>query len=497
MACRRKRSAGGLSRREVLKYGLYGGLAAGVSANLWLGGCGQRRRGKGPNVLLIVLDTARADRFSCMGYKSQTSPNIDAIFSEGVIYQRAYSTACWTLPSHSSLFSGLYPTQAGGTSETLQLPKFNRTLAEVMKEAGYDTAAFVCNAWVSVERGFGQGFDEFNEMWRPENRPDVTQSQGPVELTATQLAASWLEQRKAAKNPFFVFINLNCIHLPYVPTEPFLSSFVGNRGYNNEEVNRIAAVKSMWPYLAGELKLSERDFRIMSDLYDAEVALADSCVGQIIGQLRASGLLDDTVVILTSDHGENLGERGRIDHHLSMYETTLHIPLMIRYPKAFQPGSRISDFVSIVDIAPTVMDLCGAGKSVERQKSAETSLARSDRQHRAFVVAGNERPLAGIGLMRERYPKFDSIAIDYRVRAIRTNLYKLIWNVGGAVELFDIKTDPGELHDISSEQLETRNKLHKMLKVWMERLPMAGDVSFLEGQDEESMKILRSLGYVK
>lgn len=137
---RKQKSVRALSRRDILKYGLYGGLAVGLSPGLWLGGCGDKRGEKRPNVILIVLDTARADRFSCLGYERKTSPNIDGLASQGIVYERAYTTNFWTLPSHASLFTGLYPSQAGATSETLQLPLTNTTLAEMLKEASYDTA---------------------------------------------------------------------------------------------------------------------------------------------------------------------------------------------------------------------------------------------------------------------------------------------------------------------------------------------------------------------
>jgi arylsulfatase A-like enzyme len=426
-----------------------------------------------------------------------TSPHIDALALEGAVYQRAYAPNFWTLPSHASLFTGLYPSQAGATSETLQLPLSNTTVAEALKKAGYDTAAFVCNPWVSTERGFAQGFSEFHEMWRSVNQSEASQKFGRPEWATLKKVLGWLDRRNEAPNPFFLFININCVHLPYQPPEPFLSRFVGNRGYNNEEVNRVAAITSMWSHLAGELKLSERDYGILSDLYDGEVAFADECVGQIVEQVRDSGILDDSVVIVTSDHGENLGEHGLIDHHLSMYETTLHIPLMIRYPRAFRAGSRVNDFVSIVVIAPTIMDLCDIGNGMEKLTHTETSLALNDRQDRAFVVAGNERPLTGIGLMRERYPKFDSNSIDYRMRAIRTDTYKLIWKIDRDTELFDLQADPGELNNLANLKVETKNKLHKILIDWMNQIASASDISFLESQDKESLEILRSLGYME
>ena len=486
-----------MSRREILRSGIYGGLAASLLPGLWLSGCGKQWVGKRPNVILIVLDTARADRFSCVGYERKTSAHIEKLALEGAVYEFAYATNFWTLPSHASLFTGLYPTQAGATSETLQLPLSNTTLAEMMKQADYGTAAFVCNAWVSAERGFAKGFDEFHEMWRSVNQSQVAPQPGRPERATLKKVLGWLDQQKTAGNPFFVFINLNCIHLPYRPPEPFLTHFVGNKGYNNKEVNRIAKITSMWAHLAGEVKLSERDFRIMSDLYDGEVAFADQCVGQIVERLRDSGILDDTVVIVTSDHGENLGEHGRIDHHLSMYETTLHIPLVIRYPRRLKEGIRISDLVSLVDIAPTILELCGIRERMGNPGASQRSLTGDDRPSRVFVVAENERPLPGVALMKNRFPNFDTSTIDYQMRALRTDSYKFIWNIGRSMELFDLKTDPGELHNLAGVEIETGKKLHKILNSWMNQIPSAGDISFLESQDEESLEILRSLGYIK
>lgn len=482
------------TRRQILEYGVYGGIA-GLTGGLWLGGCSSGRDRR-PNVVLIVLDTARADRFGCMGYERDTSPNIDSIFSEGTIFENTYSTACWTLPSHGSLFTGLYPTQAGATSETLHLPKVNRTIAQTLQEGGYKTAGFCCNGWLSKERGFAQGFDEYHEMWREENRVNTAGKHLYSDQIATEKIINWLRQQNKSKNPFFTFINLNGIHLPYQPTEPFLSRFVGNRGYNNEEVNRIAAVKSWWAYLGGKVAFNERDFRIMSDLYDGEVALADTHVGRIADELRTLRMLDDTVFIVTSDHGENLGEHGRFDHNLSMYETTLHIPLMMRYPKAFSAAVRVKDLVSNTDIAPTILDLCGVG-GMDKLKPEETSLARKERRRRNFVVSGNERPMSGIGLMKEQYPEFDVRSIDYRMRAIRSGSYKLIWKINVGTQLFDLQTDPQELNDLAGKDIATRNKLNNMLVSWMRRTPAVSNIKSLQGQDEENLKLLRSLGYIK
>ncbi len=485
-----------LTRRQILKQGLYGSLAAGISTNLFLTGCGKALSGKTkPNVLLIVLDTARADHFSFMGYQRNTSPNIDKLASEGVIFEKAYSTNFWTLPSHASLFTALYPSQAGATSETNQLPQSNTTLAEVMKKSGYNTAAFSCNTWVGKERGFAKGFDEFYEMWRPDNNSVVPPQQGQPEWATLKKVLPWLQKQKENKNPFFTFINLNCAHMPYQPPETFRSKFL-RFGYSNQQIERAAKIAGMWEHLAGKLELSDEDFRIMTDLYDGEIAFADHCVGQITNQLKTLGTLDDTIVIITSDHGENLGDHGLIDHLLSMYETTLHIPLVIRYPESFKP-SKTTDLVSMVDIAPTILDLCNITDGLNQTDSTTVSLVDSDKPKRKFIIAENERPLNGIALLKSAFPDFDTSTINYRMRAIRTDHHKFIWNVGDGRQLYDLNTDPNELLNIADKQTQTRDKLQAMLKNWMAQIPSASDISFLQGQDTESLEILRSLGYIK
>ena len=151
---------------------------------------------------------------------------MDALALEGVVYERAYATNFWTLPSHASLLTGLYSSQAGATSETGRLPAFNTTLAEVLKKADYKTAAFICNAWISKERGFSQGFEEFYEMWRSENKPEFRPQPGWTEWATVKKATEWLEKQKTKSNPFLLFINLNCAHMPYNPPGSFLSIFI-------------------------------------------------------------------------------------------------------------------------------------------------------------------------------------------------------------------------------------------------------------------------------
>jgi len=459
-------------------------------------GCLSLFRQPRPNVLLIVLDTARADHLSCYGYSRKTSPYIDTLGAEGIVYEFAYAPACWTLPSHASLFTGLEPLEAGATSETLHLPESNKTIAEMLSKAGYDTAAFVCNTWVSKERGFGQGFHEYYEMWRSTQTQGKVVHVSDVEAVTTEKVVTWLKEHTVKKDPFFLFINLNCVHLPYQPPEPHLSAFLSS-DYADAESERISSIMSMWKHLAGELQLTERDYSIMRDLYDGEIAFADQCVKQITETLRSIKMLDNTIVIVTSDHGENLGEHDRIDHALSMYETTLHVPLIIRYPKRFEAGTRSKELISLVDIAPTLIDLCDVTSEQNNIINNQRSLAGNDFVNRPFVGAANERPMMGISIMKKNFPDFDTSIIDHRLGAIRTKNHKLLNNIGGTVELYDMIADPHEINDLSHTKVDIRNKLHHILNSWRNGLISGGQDQILQSQDEESLEILRSLGYVE
>jgi arylsulfatase A-like enzyme len=251
----------------------------------------------------------------------------------------------------------------------------------------------------------------------------------------------------------------------------------------------------MWGHLAGEQTLDALDLEILRELYDAEVAMTDALVGELLEGLRAEGLLDETLVIVTSDHGENIGEHGMIDHLLSMYETTLRIPFIVRYPPRFAPGSVDDSLVSLVDVLPTVLDVCGLAN--EPPSGAGRSLADPTQPAPAYLVAENERPLHAVSLMKRAFPEFDTNAIDRRMRMLRTDRYKLIWYEGGEVELYDLVADPDELADLAASRPGPREKLSADLAEWMSRrVPRAGSTPF-NSEDAEALQQLRALGYVE
>ena len=444
-----------------------------------------------PNVLLVVLDTTRADALSCYGCPQPTTPAIDAIASEGTLYRQAYATSFWTLPSHGSLFTGLYPTEAGATSETNHLPGRALTIAEQLAAAGYRTGAVVRNAWVSSERGFAQGFGDYVEAWRgDDDRPDAE-----AEEAAVDTAVQWIDANAADDlQPFFLFVNINIAHFPYTPPEAVWRRF-STASVSSEREAVLRSISGGWGHLAGALTLDDTDFKVLRGLYLGEVAVADTLVDRLVTALETQDLLDDTLVIITSDHGENLGEHGLIDHVYSMYDTTIRVPLIIRYPARFTPGATDDDLVSLVDIAPTILDLC-EGRNHPVRALPGRSLCDPLRSPLTAVYAENGRPVKGLKVLEHWFPDFDRTTIDHPMRMVRSGTDKLIWKVGVSAELYDLETDPEESIDRSTAAIELRNGLLADLREWTTGLTPPPTAEQFTSSDEESLSRLRALGYV-
>ena len=219
--------------------------------------------------------------------------------------------------------------------------------------------------------------------------------------------------------------------------------------------------------------------------------------GGYFDALRQADLDDKTLVIITSDHGENLGEHGMIDHLLSMYDTTLHVPLVMRYPKVFSGGRRYDGLVSLVDVFPTILDVCGLQNAAEGLAVAGHSLCDPDTSGREFVIAENDRPVNGVQLMKNKFPDFQTAAIDHPMRAIRTADNKLIWTLDVGREFYDLVRDPQELDDIALQQPTAATTLQGVLKRWMEHIGTVDNIGLFDSQDAESLEKLRSLGYIE
>ncbi len=444
-----------------------------------------------PNVVLIVLDTTRADTLSAYGYPKPTSPSLESLAQEGALFHQAMTTDFWTLPAHASLLTGEYPRVHQATAETNRLPRRATTLAEFLGRAGYRTRAYVSNAWIGRDQGFGQGFESYIETWKssPGARNDYQ-----FDLAGVEAAANWTQEMAERGENFFLFLNLNSAHMPYSPEVTSLVE-LSPEPRPIDRTRMLRKVKGMWAYLGGAYTLSQEDFGILEDLYTAELLMVDRLVGQLVNSLEQQGILDETLLIVTADHGENLGDHGMVDHLLSMFETTIRVPLIMRHPSSFPAGSQRKELVSLIDIVPTVLHITGLEDRYP--EITARSLAHPNPTVREFVIAENDRPMNGIDLMQKNYPEFDIEKIDRRMQMLRTDQHKLIQYDDGQLQVYDLAADPTELDDLSDSDAELASRLVGMLEEWNSLQETVAPPPSLDVTDPELREQLKALGYLE
>jgi arylsulfatase A-like enzyme len=475
-----------------------------------------------PNVVLIVVDTLRRDHLSTYGYPRPTSPHIDRLAAEGVRFEHAYSTASWTLPAHASLFTGLYPSTHRTDTGSILLPGSLITLAQVLAARGYRTGGFSANPWVTAMNGFDRGFERFDyvgvrtvtgvfflnlmgEGWR------ARRGLAPADLGGEDVTDSlirWTEDAGRSGAPFFAFANYMEAHEPYgsVP-EPFFSAFV--------TAPLPATVGRQWVREAplflcsscvegesgpeglqctgGRWRVSAERRTAATALYDAGVLYVDHQIGRVVEALDRAGRRDDTLVVVTSDHGETLGERGQMGHGGLLYESVLEIPLIIRYPRLFPAGTRMGEAASLVDLLPTIAAAAGA-----------PAPPLPDGRNLAPGAPAPERPV-----LAEYFPVAEHVwrAVGRRLRcdyhlagresaSIESGGFKYIWSSRGENELYELAADPTEERNLVGERAEVASRLDVELKTWRARLRSPRRPEEGDRMDPATRKILESLGYV-
>ena len=455
-------------------------LALGATA------CGSRPE-KLANVLLLVLDTTRADAVAAYGEGPAYTPTLDRLAQEGVLYTRARSTSAWTLPSHGSLFTGLFPSQHGAHNESNQLAPEQVTLAELLGTT-HQTAGFSENPHITRAKGFSQGFDHFEETWRrwrTEGKPPLT----------VELIEAWMEKRDR-RRPFFAFVNLMAPHLPYAPPEKWTGRFLSDR-ISPTEIQRFKAFgeRHARMSMSGALSLGERELEILRGLYRAEVSFVDEQAGRILDILRAEGELGRTLVIVVGDHGENIGDHGLMEHQLCLYETLLRVPLILSLPGVIPAGRRDSAPVQLVDVMPTILEIAGLSGESWPPMEGSSLLAGSPPESRP-VFAEYMRPFEQRLLFRQTNPQFDFTIHDRRLKSIQVGALKLIASDRGDVELYDVQRDPAETENLAERRGDLVSELLEQLERWSggwEPDSSAGAPLL----DEQTLEALRSLGYIR
>jgi arylsulfatase A-like enzyme len=432
--------------------------ASGCAAALALLGFGCGEAPKRPNVLLITIDTLRADHLGTYGYRKSTSPEIDAFAARATVFENAHSSASWTLPSLASIHTSLLSTTHGCWKVSSRLEPEFTTAAEILRDAGFDTAMIACHIFLSAQYGLQQGFTHVDdELVRPpSDAAEAISSPG-----VTERGVRFLEHKAAAKEdaPWFLWLHYFDPHDTYLPHAGFSETFG-----TTEEI----------------------------DLYDGEIAFTDHYVGIVLKRLAELGLDEDTIVVITADHGEEFGEHGFDRHGYSLYQEAVRIPLIVKVPGA--EARRVSDVVGNVDVLPTVLDGCGI-----ELPTVTGAICANEFEGRSLLAA-----IRGTGAIAPR-----EIVSEVRwhdgqdLRMVRDGGWKLIedQSVGQAknqTALYDIATDPTEQDDAREREATRATALRELVLHRIGRaLRWAGCYPLVEPYTPTAgdMQQLESLGY--
>ena len=394
-----------------------------------------------PNVVLISIDSLRADHLGCYGYARRTSPSIDLLASEGVLFEVAVSSTSWTLPAHASLFTGLPDSIHGCTLNTTVLALERRTLAEALREAGYRTAGFWSAPYLDPRFGMGQGFDDYVDCTGygvvEEVPPGKAGEKAPgwirrantlshADVTGPRVVENvtkWLDS--AAEQPFFLFIHMWDPHYDYLAPPPYDTMFDPDYTGTMDGGQTARDPKQRPP---------ERDLQHLIALYDGEIAWTDHHVGALLDVLDERKLAERTIVVLTADHGEEFWEHGRFGHRSTLFDESIRIPLIIRQRGRLPAGRRVSELVRMVDIAPTILDLAGVKELPDIMGRSVAPLLRED--------GASPGQIALSELVRRN--------ADRTLIGLRTRAWKLVAGSGSqeSIGLWDLRRDPAEERDL-------------------------------------------------
>ncbi|MFB6087058.1 MAG: sulfatase [Haloarculaceae archaeon] len=502
------------------------------------------------NVLFVVMDTVRKDRLSVYGHDRPTTPGLETFADDAAVYEGAVAPAPWTLPSHASMFTGLYPTEHGASQERPYLEDAT-TLAESLSAAGYDTACYSSNAWITPYTHLTDGFDDQDNffqvmpgdflsgalagIWKRMNDSDRLRGLADTLVDFgnrihERFAGSESEDSKTPhivdrtkdfiddSDDFFAFVNLMDAHLPYYPPEEYREEFAPG-------VDSTAVCQNSKEYNSGARDIDDEEWDAIRGLYDAEIRHIDDNLRELFDWMQAEGHWEDTMVVVTSDHGELFGEHDLYGHEFCIYDPLVNVPCMVKHPD-LDAGRHDYQF-ELQDLYHTVLDATGA-EAAEGGVPVNPARSLLRDQHRDFeAVDAPEAPPAGGDLapgdlayvdytrpvvelnQLENKAAAAGIELDEqsrfysRMRAARTLEGKYIENERIPDEFYRIDEDPGETDDRHGEGDPLEADLQDALVAYADRVgrwesegERPGDEEALDHMDEEARERLQDLGYI-
>ena len=431
-----------------------------------------------PNILLVTIDTIRADHCSSYGYDRLTTPTMSQVAEAGVLFRNAYSPMATTGPSHATLLTSLYPRTHGCVKNGLVLDQRVETLPEGLKDTGYHTVAIVSSFPLAARFGFNQGFDLFDDNFEADGRELKPRQWEGFEVetffdrdaaVTTNIASNWLRNERRQGRPFFLWVHYFDPHSPYSPADDYRFLFLA------------ASAEDDAP---GPL---ERKIA----LYDAEIRETDDALGRLLQVVGEEGLTESTVVVIAGDHGEGLMQHGHMQHGVHIYEEAVRVPLVVSWPGVLPAGIEIHEPVQLLDIKPTLLEITGVvgGAAIQQGESL------------VGIMTGRQRadPDRPVFFERRRYKtgKIGDIFVSGNKLGIRSGFWKYIEaDEEGTRELFDLRADPLESSNLAGDYPELVDHLSGEIGRWVQKSPrmfIPPDISV----SKEDTRKLEALGYVE
>lgn len=491
-----------------------------------------------PNIVIIVLDAVRAQNLPFYGYRRNTTPFLCSIENDLTVYENAISSTYWTMPSVASLFTGMYTSGHGLVSDGDRLDQTLSTLPRILQTHGYRCAAFVRNIYVSEYSGLDSNFhdfysksevDQLKKLASIVSRRAVSRLQPPginrvadVPLNdghskkalfaniAARLAdvlidtggrrfvsdfSSWL--RRYRGEPFFAYFHFLETHSPWRAPLKFAFNFLSLR----DNIRKLFINHNHLAFLMNKKQMTPEDFRILTDAYDNSIFYTDHLTGKIVRLLKECQLYDNTLLIILSDHGDNIGDHGLMFHYWCLYDTLIKIPLIIKFPTGINLKGRVSKIVQNVDIFPTILSLLNENDTNVRAQIQGNDLLEKAQDKRERGIAISELVKA-FGPDRQEFKKQFS-NFDRRLLSVRTENFKFIYSSREDHEFYDLKKDPEESRNLYPSDdrflplMEKASLYYKRTDKFYQTIREKIDGRMDKDQlDESVIKHLKSLGYM-